>query len=1153
MKETRKSANEVQVAAARPEESAWVSANAGTGKTHVLTNRIVRLLLKGVRPRHILCLTYTKASAAEMANRLARLLGKWAVMDDDVLAADYREQTGVPLDRDDLARVRRLFAEVADTTDGPNIRTIHSFCESLLGRFPLEAGVAPHFQVMDERTAAELRREARDRVLNDAAEHPDNPAARAMDHLAGLLDESGFDDLMTALDFARGRLTRLFRDYQGTAGLAMATRRKLGLAPKDDRASVILGAPAPDAAALRQAVQALSGGKKTDKERADLMAPWLAAADDNERAALFADYCRAFLTQKRAPLAKVLTNDVEKQAPGTQAVLETEQTRVAAIDEKLRALAIAENTAALMDLAAALADAFAELKDSRALMDYDDLILKTANLLRHSPGAVAWVHYKLDGGIAHILVDEAQDTAPPQWEILKSLADEFFSGEGAWDMDRHGPRTVFAVGDEKQSIYSFQGAEPARFEETRAHFAEKARAGGLGGSLEASQEMAVSFRSVTPVLEAVDTTFQPEDLRASLSSLSRVVRHLVDRSEDGGRVELWPPVKPEDEDQPDAWDAPVDRPGPRAPVVQVAESIAATIDGWIKNREMLVSQGRPIEAGDILILVRKRGRFMEEMVRQLKQRGIPVAGTDRMVLTEQMAVMDLMALGRFVLLPEDDLTLATVLKGPLFGFTDDDDLTPLCHGRAGSLWSELRDRAGEQAHWREAAETLAGLLAGADAAPPYEFFARVLGPLGGRRKFLRHLGPDAADPIEEFMALALQFEREHAPSLERFLHWTGGSETVIKRDLDQAAGHVRVMTVHGAKGLEAPVVFLPDTCQGGGRGKPIGLLWDDGDGGTDSGAVYWPVRKDDDCEVTAALRAGVEAAREAEERRLLYVAMTRAKDRLYVTGWDGRQKRPEGCWYNLIRDGMTRAGAVALNAAAPDGGGEEETGLLLDWPQTAPVDAKDQAPAQKAEGPPAWLSTPPADEPDPPKPLAPSRPEDGPPAASPLGPDDGARFKRGLIVHKLLESLPDLAAEDREPTARRFLARPGHDLEAAEQTAILTETLALLNDPALAPLFGPGSRAEVPLVAQIGGRVISARIDRLLVTETEVLIADFKTNRPPPERLEDVHPGYLAQMAGYRRALIDLYPGRPVRCALIWTLGARLMTLPDALLDDAGP
>jgi ATP-dependent helicase/nuclease subunit A len=1148
MKETRKQANAVQVAAARPEDSAWVSANAGTGKTHVLTNRIVRLLLSGVRPRHILCLTYTKASAAEMANRLARLLGKWAVMDDDALAENYREQTGVPLNRDDLSRVRRLFAEVADTTDGPNIRTIHSFCESLLGRFPLEAGVAPHFQVMDERTAAELRREARDRVLNHAARHPASPAARAMDHLAGLLDESGFDDLMTALDFARGRLSKLFRDYQGTAGLAAATRRKLGLAPDDDRTSVILGAPAADEATLRQAAEALSGGMKRDQDRASTLAPWLAARDDAEKAESFDLYAQTFLTQKNQPRAEsqLITKGTAEKNPGVLDALVAEQMRVAAIAEKLRALAIAENTASLMDLAAALADAYADLKDSRALMDYDDLILKTAQLLRHSPGAVAWVHYKLDGGIAHILIDEAQDTAPPQWEILKSLADEFFSGEGAWDADRLGARTVFAVGDEKQSIYSFQGAEPARFEETRAHFAEKARAAGLGGSLERSQEMSVSFRSVTPVLEAVDNTFAPEELRASLSSLGRVVLHHVDRSEDGGRVETWPPVQPEEEDQPDAWDAPVDRPGPRAPVVQVAETIAATIAGWIADRESLISQGRPIEAGDILILVRKRGRFMEEMVRQLKQRNIPVAGTDRMVLTEQMAVMDLIALGRFVLLPEDDLTLATVLKGPLFGFTDDEDLEKLCHPRKGSLWSELRARAGEREAWRGAAAVLSGLLAGADAAPPYEFFAEILGPLGGRKKFLRHLGPDAADPIEEFMALALQFEREHPPSLEGFLHWIGAGETVIKRDLDQAEGHVRVMTVHGAKGLEAPVVFLPDTCQGGGRSKPVGLLWDDGDEDSgEGGAVYWPGRKDDDCDVTAALRAEVVAAREAEERRLLYVAMTRAKDRLYVTGWDGKQKRPEGCWYDLIRAGLTRAGAVPL----AEGEDDEDVGLRLDWPQTAPVEAKADAGESAPHPAPDWLTRRPDEEPDPPRPLAPSRPDEAPPAASPLGADDGARFKRGLIVHRLLESLPDLAASEREAAARRYLARPALELSGAEQSEILSETLAVIASTALSGLFGPGSRAEVPLVALSGGRVISARIDRLYISETEVLIADFKTNRPPPERLEDVPPAYIAQMAGYRRALMDLYPERRVRCALIWTLGARLMELPAAIMD----
>ena len=1138
--ETRRKATEIQQTAGQPGESFWVSANAGTGKTHVLTNRIVRLLMSGVTPHSILCLTYTKAAATEMANRLGALLGKWAVLPDDELLESYRDQTGVPLDPDDLPRVRRLFAEVADTTDGPNIRTIHSFCESLLGRFPLEAGVAPHFAVMDERTAAELRSEARDRVLASAAVDPNTPAARAMDKLAGLVAEDAFDGLMAELDFARGRLAGLLNRHGGPAGLAAATRRQLGLPADADRRSVILDAPPADEPALRRAVEALSGGKKTDKDRAERMAPWLAGDADN-KVNLFDEYALAYLTKTHTPQARLITKGVEDAHPGTLAALEAEQARVLAIDEQLRALTIADNTAALMDLADQLAAEYAGLKETRALMDYDDLILKTRELLApDSPqrqGAVAWVHYKLDGGIAHILVDEAQDTAPAQWDILKALADEFFAGAGAWDTDDKGARTVFAVGDEKQSIYSFQGAEPARFEQTREHFARRATDADMNHRLDRSLEMAVSFRSTTPVLDTVDRTFETDDLRASVTS-ANIIRHLIDRDGDAGRVELWPTVTHEEEDEPDAWDAPVDKPGPRAPVVQVAETIAQTVRDWLDRGEVLESLGRPVSEGDILILVRKRGRFMEEMVRQLKLRGIKVAGADRMILTEQMAVMDLIALGRFVLLPEDDLTLATVLKGPLFNFGDDDDLTPLCHPRKGTLWSELRARADETSKWQAAADRLSELLAAADQAPPFEFYADLLGPGGGRRAFHRHLGQDALDPIEEFLALALQFEREHPPSLEGFLHWIGGSETVVKRDLEQASGHVRVMTVHGAKGLEAPIVFLPDTCQASARGKPVGLLWDDQ-------AVYWPGSKAEDCDLTADLRAGVAAAREDEERRLLYVAMTRARDRLYVTGWEGKRGRTEGCWYDLIQAGLTRAGAKAQDH--PQGGEV----LLLDWPQTAPVTPRPSGDRAADLPSPGWLAAPPPDEHDPPRPLAPSRPEEAPPAASPLGEDDGARFKRGLIVHRLLESLPDIAPEDRERAAKRYLSRPAHELTETEQAEILAETLVVLNDAALGGLFGPGSRAEVPLVAMTQGRVVSARIDRLLVTDSEVLIADFKTNRPPPDRIEDVAPAYISQMAGYRAALRDIYPDRPVRCALIWTLGARLMPLPDAILDAA--
>ncbi|MEK9672200.1 MAG: double-strand break repair helicase AddA [Rhodospirillaceae bacterium] len=1151
MTETRRQANERQTAASDPAVSHWVSASAGTGKTHVLTNRIVRLLMAGAKPSQILCLTYTKAAATEMGNRLARNLGHWAVMTDDALIDAYRDQTGVPLNRRDLDRVRRLFAEVADTTDGPNIRTIHSFCESLLGRFPLEAQVTPNFTVMDERTAAELRAEARERVLDIAAADAGGPLAAAMDHVAAQVNEDDFDKLMAALDRGRAKLARGIQTAQSIDGFARVVRERLGLGPDDDRASIIHndGVPADDAA-LRRAAQALLTGSAADQGRGQAIADWI-AADAPARVENFHAYADVFVTQAGGPRKTLITQGAAKSDPGAEDALLAEQQRVLDICDWLKALTVAGNTTALARLGDALNAAYRTLKEERALLDYDDLIQKVRDLL--SPGsaaragAAAWVHYKLDGGIAHVLVDEAQDTAPDQWAILKALADEFYAGEGRWE-DGHGDtsRTVFAVGDEKQSIYSFQGADPRGFEAARDHFAARARAAGQLATLDRPLEMAVSFRSVPPVLDCVDRTFEDEEIRGALTPTDRAVRHLADRYRDGGVVELWPVVKPEDEDEENPWDAPLDRPGRRAPIVQVADAIAGTIRRWLDAGENLESKNRPVGPGDILILVRKRGRFMAEMVRALKARAIPVSGSDRMVLTEQLAVMDLMALGRFVLLPEDDLNLATVLKGPLFAFEDDRDLTDLCPGRRGSLWAELGHRADEQPRWRAARNRLSGLLAQADFKPPYEFYADLMGPGGARREFHRHLGPDALDPMEEFLSLAITYERTHVPSLEGFLHWVAAGRTEIKRDLEQAGGEVRVMTVHGAKGLEAPVVFLPDTCPArDGGGKTPCLLWEE-----DADVVYWPGRKADDTALTRALRDAVEARGADEELRLLYVAMTRAADRLYVTGWEGKTGRADGAWYDLIKDGMARAGAVEVEDICPDIPG---AGLRRLSPQSGPVPARPTDIELDGAGLPDWALRPPGAEPEPPLPLTPSRPEDAPPALSPLEDDDGARFKRGLIVHALLQGLPDLRPEDRDAAAARYLARADLNLSAADQSALLSETLGVLTDPALETLFGPGGRAETPLVAVIGGRVMSARLDRLLVTEKEIVVADFKTNRPPPDSPQKVPDVYLRQMAGYRAALAALYPDRPVRAFLVWTVGAKWMELPDDLLARHAP
>ncbi len=1123
-----------QRVAADPRVSAWVQASAGTGKTKVLTDRVLSLLVDGTAPQRILCLTFTKAAAAEMANRLARRLSGWAIAADAELEADLRDLLGREADAEERVRARRLFAAVLDCPGGMKIQTIHAFCQSLLRRFPLEAGVAPHFAIMDERRAAEMMAAAREAMLRQARDDYDGDGdgdgggtvGRALALVSLWAGEDGLTALLADLATERGRLRRQFRRGGGLAGAVAEVRRCLGLAP-DETPEAIIAAACDDAAfdgsACRAALALLFGGKPSDVKTAEKIAPWL-AADAAGRARGFESYCLAFLTGEGAVRKRLATAGCAAALPA----LEAEAERLLAVRERWKAARVAEATAALLTLAEAMLASYEAAKTARALLDYDDLILAARDLLAGTRGDAAWVLYKLDGGIDHILIDEAQDTNPDQWAVVRALTDEFFAGRGAAE-DRL--RTVFAVGDSKQSIYSFQRADPAAFA------AMHARLSAQVPEAEARWEtvaLRVSFRSVRAVLDAVDSVFNRPVAANGVVPEGETMTHIPWRDGDGGLVELWPPEAPAPADALDEWKPPVERIRGDNPRARLARGVARRIKAMV-GAETLASKGRPIRPGDILVLVRRRNAFVEELVRELKALDVPVAGTDRLVLTEQLAVMDLVALGNALLLPDDDLTLATVLKGPLFGLSED-DLFRLAHGRTGTLWQALKDVAEA---FPDAHRLFAELLALADRVPPHELFADVLARRGGRRRLVARLGWEAEDALDEFMALALAYEREHAPSLQGFLRWLDSGAVEIRRDMEQGADAVRVMTVHGAKGLQAPVVFLPDTMQVP-RDLPR-LLWM---GAPDEETLVWAPRKG---VMDPACRAAAEAARVAqmqEYRRLLYVAMTRAEDRLYVCGWETRQAAPEGCWYDLVRTGLQ---PLADDAA------EEGAVLRLTCPQSREPAAAPPAPAAAAVPPaPDWLRRAPPAEASPPRPLAPSRPEgEEPPVRSPLGPDDGWRFRRGRIIHRLLQSLPEVPREHRSRVAARFLARPGLELPHSVQAEIGAEVAAVLDDPDFAAIFGPGSQAEVPVVGLLGERVVSGQVDRLVVTDEAVLVVDYKTNRPPPRRVDEVAPAYLRQMAAYRAALACVYPGRAIRCALLWTDGPTLMPLPAARLDDA--
>ncbi len=1122
-----------QTLAADPECSVWVSANAGTGKTHVLIDRISRLLLSGTAPERILCLTFTKAAAAEMANRLSARLGLWAAADGDALEESLRDLLGRPATEKEKKTARGLFTETLDAPGGLKIRTIHSFCESLLGRFPLEAGVAPHFSVIDERTAAEMRREARDRVFTDAFNTGQAELTGALEHLAGLIDEDGFTRLMGELSNQGGHLSRLIGRHGSLDGVIGAAWTALGLAAGESLESIIEeAARETDRTALGRAAAALEQGSGSDKSRAGAIRSWLKTGGTD---VFTTAYSPVFLTKQGTPKAEknLITKAAQKTDAEALPILLAEQERVAAIADRLKALAAGKATAALLALGAALLRAYAALKETMAFLDYDDLIGKARGLLSDG-GGVSWVHYKLDGGLDHILVDEAQDTSPEQWAVIKALAGDFFSGLGAQEANR----TVFAVGDEKQSIYSFQGADPEAFDRMRAHFEADVTA---AEEIWQFVELEISYRSTLAVLKAVDAVFSHGPARDGLSATDRPIIHHTKRVGQGGLVEVWPTVTPIEDPPAAPWDAPLDQVSAMSPEARLAERIAGRIWSWLEDGVVLESAGRPIRPGDIMILVRRRGRFAQEMVRCLKQRSIPVAGSDRMVLCEQLAVMDLIALGRFLLLPEDDLTLAIVLKSPLFALTED-DLFALAYGRKGALWSALKERRGDNPHFEQAWDELSSLLAGADFKPPFEFYSDLLGPRGARKKLLARLGPEAADPMDEFLALALDYEREHVASLEGFLHWMETGETQVKRDLEHGRQEVRVITVHGSKGLQSNIVFLPDTCGVPDPGFDPRLLRDD-----ENGCLFYRSEsKAATPDHLSRLRDTERLKIEREYRRLLYVAMTRARDRLYICGWEGKKGRPDGCWYDLVETALKDAEGIQT---VP---GEDGDILRLTCEQSTAPEIEPQADDRAMEETvlPAWAKAPAPPEPEPTRPLVPSHMEDDEAAlTSPIAADNGARFKRGRLIHRLLQSLPDLPAKNREKAARAFLARPVNGLTPDQQEEITTETLKVLDHPDHAGLFGTDGKAEVPLIGRVAGRVVSARLDRLVVSGETVTVIDFKTNRPPPKNPDAVPAATLRQMALYREALRNIYPGFTVRAVLLWTDGPRLMELPGAMLD----
>ncbi|MEO8813469.1 MAG: double-strand break repair helicase AddA, partial [Caulobacteraceae bacterium] len=902
-----------QVQASDPRASVFVSANAGSGKTSTLVARVARLLLSGAEPRAILCMTYTKAAAAEMQRRLFDRLGAWAVMKDEPLTAAL---AGIDEPGGDLGRARALFARALETPGGLKIQTIHAFCEKLLRRFPLEAGISPGFTVLEDAAAARVSARARETVADIAMARPESSVARAYDHFAVALDFDAFNRMFADFEANRRRIDAWIRACEAGEGYAAHVWRSCGFAAPTSAAAI--GAEAVSrirwGAWRRAAVGLARGGGKSD---ATLAAAMRAVGEG----APFEDVEAIFITLKGEARDKLGTLSVDAD---TRAWMAGEQARCVGVRASRLAADVADDTVHALTLASAYIEAYEGRKESRRALDFGDLIERTHDLLTRKADA-AWVLYKLDGGLEHVLLDEAQDTAPGQWDILRMLTGDFFSGAGV-SSDR---RTVFAVGDEKQSIFSFQGAEPERLGlETQSFRAAVSAGGGRFSSV----RLIESYRSAPEILTFVDTVFAAPGALAGVCPATSAaggnvvafprLTHKAWRS-DRGCVELWPVEQGETADEVEAWPA-TDREPARSAGRDLAVRIARAVVAMVRRGDGVLDKTtgapRPCRFGDVLILVRRRNPLFHEIIRALKREGAPVGGADRLKLSEHGVFQDLMGLAMFALFPDDDLTLAALLRGP-FCDVDESGLFDLAHARRGSLSAELTRRAGEREAWRAARAMLDWARGEAGRLTPFDFFNRALSRLDDagrsmRQRILTRMGAEAQDALDAFLAQALQAESMDVRDLETFVAVMASTDLVIKREADEAlgrgGGEVRVMTVHGAKGLEAPIVILPDTTSR--ADDQGGHLIETGDGG-----FVWAPRKADDCPVSAAARAWRLGAVERESARLLYVALTRARDRLIVAGVKSQEHRFERSWREYVE---TAFGELEAHPFALEGGGE---------------------------------------------------------------------------------------------------------------------------------------------------------------------------------------------------------------------------------------
>ncbi|MDE5061310.1 MULTISPECIES: UvrD-helicase domain-containing protein [Wolbachia] len=1138
--------------AINPNFSVWVNASAGTGKTKILIDRVLRLLLEN--KRNILCLTFTNAAANEMENRIHSTLSRWAICSESVLVADLEQLDFFPmpslfchpssttlgsqhpylssqcvtlgsrkneaLDRY-LTRARRLFSELENL--GLTIQTIHAFCYKLISNFPIEAGIAPNCTLSE---CKELHSIIFNQVLHNETVQDD------INLIATEIDENKLRDLLYTLCIKRSisandskyikdklsapdeihdlqsetiehveRLAEILsegskRDQSYSAMLYDWCNRFLVKSPIIPPLSVI---PAHDAG-IQKKRTSVSYSDDTGMERKDTR---------------IEDLAKVFLkseSHEKKNISSIATKSILEKFRDAEQIIESVQNVVFTHIKDMNSYQIFKRTSSLLGVFKVYVDLYSSEKSKNALLDYNDIIGLATNLLSN-PNYKDWILFNLDQKIDHILVDEAQDNSISQWKIITNLCDEFFAGNDE-------KRTLFVVGDVKQSIYRFQGANPHLFNYIQQYFHTK-----TGGRDWISCQLEKSFRSTPEVLMLVDRIFN--NFRAEISFVDNEIKHVPHRENDQGYIEIWPALPKCKEKEQRALQIPLTcKEGYTIADRLLAQAIAHKIHNWLNEGRILVAKDRHIEPRDIVILVRQRNVLVDYIISELKKANVPVVGRDYFRIMDYIAVQDLIALAEFLLLQANNLALANALKSPLFNFTEDDLFNIAYDRKEQSLWERLQDYHGV------IYSELNYLINLSRIESPLALFTHILRT--GKKKFAARLGLECFEVLDEFMNLVLQFEN---PSLQAFVQWIKENNPEIKNDMQSERNAVRIMTIHKSKGLQAPIVFLVDTNTVPRNSESI--IFD----GTE--VPFWCGKNNN------AYCDQVKREKKLEDYneylRLLYVALTRAEDELYILSKEPVQK---GSWYDLITQYgepyeekqaylqpifKEKVEMLCVNANYPYIYKKRDyfDVPVISLPPNLSMSSqcvtleKEEKPASATHSPVSFQHL-----------MLESREKEAwiPVSAtwmtnrgtgmteSSTGMTDG--YTRGLIIHSILQYMPKIEKERRKNWVRKYL----DNINTSEDKNEIYSKILAFNEK-YGYLFDLEGKSEITLSGVIDSEPVLVRLDRLCITQDKAIIIDYKSHRNVSVSLLNE---IKKQMLTYKTLVQEIYPNKQVECVVIW-------------------